>query len=536
MSNWEQKRIGIVKEVTSTSVIVWLDSQLTELDKRIEDKTYHIGQIGTYVLIPIGSSYIIGIIAESKKDDFPTNDTTGFRYLLTVTLIGTIQRGRYEPGVSILPTLDIPVYLLEDKDIRAAFNVFRQYGFSVGKLSLFENERAFLNPNKFFSKHIAILGSSGSGKSHTVSSILQKVVGFPETHIVLLDLHNEYRHAFPDVGQYCELSSLEIPYWMMNFEELREMFIDPADENVSIQTSLFQDLIYASKKEKNARLADVLTIDSPVYFDLIQIRSRLQYLDTERIPGSGGTKDGPHVGKLTRLVARLDTKLNDPRYAFIFRPKLLAETESAVSLLMMLFGLSGATRITIMDLSGVPSDILKTLVALLARLTFDFNFWNPNRSDLPILLVFEEAHNYLSTTGDGSTAARKTVERIAKEGRKYGVSCMIVSQRPSEISETILSQCNNFIILRLLNPTDQSYIRRLVPDSFSGLDAVIGLLRQGEAIIIGDSIAMPQRVQIDPPSPPPQSSDVMFFDKWKKTDKKTDAAEVLERWWNQQRT
>jgi DNA helicase HerA-like ATPase len=168
-------------------------------------------------------------------------------------------------------------------------------------------------------------------------------------------------------------------------------------------------------------------------------------------------------------------------------------------------------------------------------LTFDFNFWNPNRSELPILLVFEEAHNYLSVSAEGSVAARKTVERIAKEGRKYGVSCMIVSQRPAEISETILAQCSNFILLRLLNPNDQAYVRRLVPESFSGLDSTIALLRQGEAIIIGDSIPMPQRVHIDMPDPTPMSSDVLFYDKWKKSDKKTDPHEVLERWWNQQK-
>ena len=173
---------------------------------------------------------------------------------------------------------------------------------------------------------------------------------------------------------------------------------------------------------------------------------------------------------------------------------------------------------------------------IIARATFDFNFWNPKRNELPILLVFEEAHNYLSTTTDGSKAARRTVERIAKEGRKYGVSCMIVSQRPSEISETILSQCNNFIILRLVNPTDQAYISRLVPDSFSGLESAVPLLRQGETVIVGDAIPIPQRVQIDFPQPTPHSVDVRFFDKWKQPGAKTDAAEVMHHWWYQKRT
>ncbi len=202
----------------------------------------------------------------------------------------------------------------------------------------------------------------------------------------------------------------------------------------------------------------------------------------------------------------------------------------------MIFGLDGKSKITIMDMSGIPFDVVNTIVALVARIAFDFNFWNPNRRELPILLVLEEAHNYLSVNSKGSTAARLTVEKIAKEGRKYGVSVMIVSQRPSEISETILSQCNNFVILRLLNPIDQAYIRRLVPETFSGLETVISTLRQGEAIIVGDSAPMPLRIQIDAPNPPPASSDIFFFDKWKHKGAQTNADDVMERWWNQHKT
>ncbi len=533
MSNWDHKRIGTVVEVNATSVEFELDHAKDGLTRRIANKTYYLGQIGTYVLVPVGQSYVIGIVSQAKR----THPIAGDHeiYIVSTTLIGSIRNGKFEPGVSVLPSVNMPVYLLEDRDIRGAFSAFQKFDFSIGFLSMFESERAYLNPNKFFGKHVAVLGSSGSGKSHTVASVLQKVASLPETHVVILDLHNEYRQAFPEEGQYCEIASLELPYWLLNFDEMKEMFIDANDENTSIQMSLLQDLVIASKKDKNSRLSDVLTVDSPVYFDLAYIRGRLQFLDTEKVSGAGGSREGPYYGKLTRLVARIDTKMNDSRYAFMFKPKLFGETESAVSLLMMLFGLTGKSRVTIMDLSGVPSDILKTIVALLARLTFDFNFWNPHRSELPILLVFEEAHNYLAVGAEGSIAARKTVERIAKEGRKYGVSCMIVSQRPAEISETILAQCSNFILLRLLNPNDQAYVKRLVPESFSGLDSTIALLRQGEAIIIGDSIPMPQRVHIDMPDPTPMSSDVLFYDKWKKSERKTDPHEVLERWWNQQK-
>jgi hypothetical protein len=294
--------------------------------------------------------------------------------------------------------------------------------------------------------------------------------------------------------------------------------------------------VYASKKAKNPRLADFITIDSPVFFDINEVRARLQFLDTERVTGGASSKEGPYFGKFTRFLVRLNSKMNDPRYAFIFKPKVCIDSESAKGLLTMIFGLDGKSKITIMDLSGIPFDIVNTVVALIARIAFDFNFWNPNRRELPILLVFEEAHNYLSSTKDGSTAARLTVERIAKEGRKYGVSCMIVSQRPSEISETILSQCNNFVILRLFNPVDLSYIRRLVPETFSGLESAISTLRQGEAIVLGDSTPMPMRVQIDLPNPEPDSSDISFFDKWRQKGAATEAGDVMERWWSQHRS
>jgi len=531
---WEQKKIGLVKEVNSTSVIVAIDAEITSFARKIGDKVYYIGQIGSYVLVPIGKIYVIGMVSEFQKIEAPGGESP--HSIMKVILIGMLKNNKFEAGVSLLPGADSPVYLLEDKDMKVVFSTYRQFDFSPGKLSIFENEPAYLDPNRFFGKHLAVLGSSGAGKSCTVASILQKVVDFPETRILVLDLHNEYKQAFPKGAKYFETAALELPYWLMNFEEIVEMLVDPSDENASIQISLLQDLIYAAKKSANKGLSEVITVDAPVFFDLNEVRSRLQFLDTEKTTVGGAGKEGPYFGKLTRLLVRLTSRMNDPRYAFMFKLRVCLTTDSVKPLLMMIFGLDGKSKITVMDMSGVPFDIVNTVAALLARVTFDFNFWNPHHSDLPMLLVFEEAHNYLSMGEGGSKAARRIVERIAKEGRKYGVSCMIVSQRPSEISETILSQCSNFVILRLLNPTDQAFIRRLVPETFTGLDTAIPMLRQGEAILVGDSIPMPQRVQIDFPNPPPLSSDVQFFDKWKKSGVKTNVSDVMDRWWSQKRS
>ena len=533
---WEQKRIGTVWEITSTEVTAMVDPQITNLTKKIGEKTYTIGQIGSYVIIPAGKVFVIGMVSEFRKTVLQLAEGMAERFTMKIILIGVLKNNKFEAGVSILPTADSIVFLLEDKDIKVVFSAYQQFNFSLGLLSFFENERAYLDPNRFFGKHLAILGSSGSGKSCTVASILQKVVEYPDTRIMVLDLHNEYKQAFPSGAKHFEIAALELPYWLMNFEEMIEMLIDPSDENGSIQVSLLQDLVYAAKKSANQKLSEVITVDSPVYFDLNQVRSKLHFFETERTTLAGVSKEGPYYGKLTRLIVRLTSKMNDPRYAFMFKLRVCETTDSVKPLMMMFFGLDGKSKITIMDMSGVPFDIVNTVAALLARITFDFNFWNPNRADLPLLLVFEEAHNYLSTVEGGSKAARRIVERIAKEGRKYGVSCMVVSQRPSEISETILSQCNNFVILRLPNPTDQSFIRKLVPETFTGLDAAIPMLRQGEAIIVGDSIPMPQRIQIDFPNPPPRSGDVKFFDKWKQAGAKTNVSDVMERWWSQTRS
>lgn len=534
----EQKKIGQVIAVNSGALTVLVDDSIGSLKRDIGGKVYYIGQLGSYVLIPVGKQIVVAMVAELQKADLPVNGDIRQRVQLVVTLVGTVKAGRYERGVSILPPIDAPVFFAEDQDLTAVFSIFQKFGFSIGQLSMFEKERAFLDPNKLFSKHIAVVGSSGSGKSCTVASILQKVATFPDTNVILIDIHNEYHAAFGANANYLPIAELELPYWLMNFEEIQEMFIDERDENASSQITVLKDLIVAGKKGKNPELADFITVDTPAYFDIAEVRARMQFLDTEKVTGmgsAGATKEGPFYGKFTRFLVRLDSKLNDARYEFMFKPRQFVATSSLSDFLQKIFGPGGSAKVTLMDMSGVPFDIVNTVVSLLARVVFDFNFWNPHRRDFPVLLVFEEAHNYLPVTGESTKAARRTVERIAKEGRKYGVSCMIVSQRPSEVSETILSQCSNYVVLRLTNPVDQNYVRKLVPDTFVGLVDVLPSLRQGEALVVGDALPMPLRVQVDFPNPEPESGDIKFFDKWKQSEAKTYIQDVVQRWWKQER-
>ncbi len=518
----ESQRIGTVSAVNSMTISATLDHGSAPAAARM----------GSYVMMVEGETTIVGniiavrrVVADGAADHQPKDS-------IDIQLIGTVTQGRFERSLATYPLVGSALLSARAEDLTSIFSTFQKYKYSPGGIPVLGGQRMYLNPNKFFAKHIALFGSTGSGKSCTTASILQKVSKFENTHIILLDLHGEYGPAFQESGNVIRIDQLELPYWLMNFDELVETFVDENENSANNQIMVLKEAILDSKKGKNLPLKDFLTIDTPVYFDFLDVSARMRSLDTERTLSG---KEGPFYGQFTRFLVRLESKLTDKRYEFIFRPKKFRASDTFVELLTKLLGIDTGKRITIIDLSRVPFDVINVLVSLLGRLIFDFNLWNKARQDFPILAVFEEAHTYLSMIGR-SRSARKTVERIAKEGRKYGVSCMIVSQRPSEISETITAQCNNFIAMRLLNPNDQQYIRKLVPDSLSNLIELLPTLGQGEAYFIGDAVPVPVRVLIDMPTPPPASGDIQYFDKWQNAAVKTEVADVVNNWWKQIRS
>ena len=525
----KESHIGKVKSMTSSSVIIALDDDLFTMERTLNKKKYRVGQIGSFIIMPTGAVDIIGVVSRVYQ-------ATELNREMEAQLIGSVTDGRFQKGIALYPTLGNDVHMTDEEGIASVFASFSQFGFAVGDISGYGSERQYIDPNKFFGKHIAILGSSGSGKSTTVASILQKVQMFENTHVIILDIHNEYAAAFKDYGNLINITELEMPHWFMNFEEMREMFVDENEASAQSQLQMLKDLILNAKKARNPDLQTVITIDSPVFYDLNEVRAKIQFFDTERISTGAGVREGPFFGQFTRFLVRLDSKMSDKRYEFMFKPRKFKDTNALKDILNKLLGIENKKQITVIDLSGVPFDIVNTIVALLARCVFDFNFWNKNKTDFPVLMLFEEAHNYLPQIPTPyNRAARKIVERIAKEGRKYGVCCMIVSQRPSELSETILSQCNNFVILRLTNPNDQNFVKKLVPDAFAGMFDMLPAMRQGEALFIGDATALPTRVQLDFPTPPPNSQDILFYDKWVGTENPTDVSDVVKRWWNQDR-
>jgi len=355
--------------------------------------------------------------------------------------------------------------------------------------------------------------------------------------VVLFDLHGEYASAFPTEADVISGSDIELPYWLMNSEELLGLMVDRSESAAPNQIAKFKELLQEAKDShpENQTLGlDRITIDTPVYFDFEKILNEFRRLDTQMVPGQRGERQGPLFGQFTRLLMRVDSRLNDRRYDLIFHPQTYARSASMEDLFRRLLGegASNKKKIVIIDLSPVPFDVRNSVISLILRCLFDFAYWyrRVNGNSYPIAVFADEAHIYLNDSDSDSRSSRESAERIAKEGRKYGISLTVISQRPREVSATILSQCNSFLCLRISNPDDQSYVRNLLPDSVRGITSMFSTLRRGEGILLGDSVMMPTRIRVDPPNPTPHSEDTSFYTKWNEEPEKIDVAGVLDAW------
>ena len=274
-----------------------------------------------------------------------------------------------------------------------------------------------------------------------------------------------------------------------------------------------------------------------MFFSLDKLVEAVRAKNTEMVQGQKGLKQGDMFGDFDRFLARLESRMNDVRYDFLLKPKVRTNSASLVGMLRDFVGLgSQKAAVTVIDLSSVPFDVRPTVAAQIGRLAFEFNYWNPKYREFPILLMCEEAHAYIPRASDSQFAgSRKSMERIAKEGRKYGVGLAIVSQRPHEVSETVLAQCGTFICLRITNPDDQGYVRSLVPESEGELVSVLAGLGRGEALVLGEAVPLPTRLQFDPPNPTPNSDDVDFYKHWKDGPVDLDVEGIVKRWRSQER-
>jgi DNA helicase HerA-like ATPase len=511
-----------------------------------------IGQPGTFVLISLPSGYLLSMVTgiEMKEERIASPELRQAvssemalidrvsRTLSTVP-VGTVDaEGKFERGTDVLPTVNAPVFAVDDKMINSIYAGYAEGDFSIGRLSLIPSQDAKINLDSFLTRHAAVLGQTGGGKSWAVASLIQRVCKFPQSTVVLFDLHGEYGAAFGDYADVIAATDLELPYWLMNSEELLGLMVDRAESAAPNQIAKFKELLQAAKQndpENQSLGIPKITIDTPVHFSIQEIVDEFRRLDTERPIGSQGKPvNGPLYGQFTRLLMRLDSRMNDGRYDLIFRPKTYLTSASMSDLFRRLLGeKAGARRkVVVIDLSSTPFDVRASVISLIQRCLFDFAYWHRRlKGELfPIAVFADEAHIYLSDNDPSCEAARKSAERIAKEGRKYGISLTVISQRPRELSSTILSQCGSFLCLRISNPDDQAYVRNLLPDSVRGITSMFSTLRRGEAILLGDSVMMPTRIRLQRPDPEPQSDDASFVQAWAADPLELDVDGVLSAW------
>jgi DNA helicase HerA-like ATPase len=528
-------------------------------------------------LIAIIESFLIEV-TEGKEVESQGGNR---KYLIEANPLGIIEDGNFRRGGDsiALPPKEATKASVEDiKAIYSSGSKESKYErFCFAQLSQASKDRIDvpINGNKFFNKHFAIVGSTGSGKSHTTAKVLQNAtkeknadfVGLNNSHIIIFDIHSEYSTAFPDAN-IITIEDLILPYWLLNADELEELFLESGDNNNYNQSSLLRSLITENKILKNPSQNKVY-FDSPLKFDIDEILNCLQNLrketkhseddlniqftkgskefksESEKIQyyfsevftfsptrlknkdnGFGISKGVYCDGSIDKFVSRLNTKINSPRLRqFLFGEK--SKNISFEDTLRQFLGYGyeadnrkkSKSNVTIVDLSGVPFEVLSITVSLISRLLFDYSYYYKKQvgdNDMPLLLVYEEAHKYVPKSDLARyKSSRASIERIAKEGRKYGISLAIISQRPSELSETIFSQCNNFIAMRLTNPDDQNYVKRLLPDTLGAITDILPSLQSGEALLLGEATVMPSIVKIDKCHHEPSSNDIPYLEKWK---------------------
>lgn len=569
--------------------------QVTNLENfKLPDESL---KVGSYIRVTNNDDAILIAIIENFSIGFDNRNER--IYLIEALPLGVLEDGKFIRGGD---TIAIPPRKVEPattQDIRAIYDsITEEKRLKFCTLSTKKEIHVPIDGNKFFNKHVAILGSTGSGKSHTLSKILQTAISSKDgdfslnnSHIIIFDIHSEYKSAFPNAN-FLDINTLKLPYWLLNSDELEEILLDTGERDNYNQSSVFRKLVTINKEIHNEGVKNI-SYDTPIKFSLDEVVNALFNLKNETknsknnelcmidngnysLKPDGGVDANMGVlfesdvekiknyfltrhkffptksqninkglyaeGTLDKFFNRIEEKIRQDRLKFIFDPIL--QYSDFVDVLRDIIGYSDKKKsnITIIDLSDVPFEVLTITVSVISRLIFDYGYFykrqrfeiNPEEvinNDVPILMVYEEAHKYVPNSELTKYRASKiAIERIAKEGRKYGITLMLSSQRPSEISETIFSQCNNFISMRLTNPVDQNYVRKLLPDSLGGIIDILPSLHQGDALLVGDSIVLPSIVTIDRCDPEPSSNDIPYWSLWKEEWKEVKFEAICQKW------
>ena len=521
--------------------------------------------------------HLIGLISQvTRKRLTVGHDDSGEeefseQNLCKVALIGSlldadgVRRNVFRRTLESVPEIDANCFSLEGNDLTEFMRVIsfaevEGNSLVLGKYTLDEHAVAFLNGNKFFQRHAFIGGSTGSGKSWTTAKIIEQVAELKSANAIIFDLHGEYSPLVGDGIEHFKVAGpgdvesgktiadgcLFLPYWLLTYEALVSLFVDRSDQNAPNQTMIIAREVNAAKTRyleagQHQDILDNFTVDSPVPFDLASLLVSLNEINVEQVQGAraGTTKAGEFNGKLSRMISRLENKVSDRRLGFLFQGGAdVLQFDYLNRLANSLLGSnnegdSGTGGVKIIDFSEVPSDVLPLIVSLVARLTFSIQQWTPLEKRHPIALMCDEAHLYIPNRNLADSADEVSIsifERIAKEGRKYGLSLVVISQRPSEVNKTILSQCSNFVAMRLTNSDDQSVIKKLLPDSLGSFSDILPTLDTGEALVVGDASLLPSRIRIDEPINKPNSGTIEFWEEWQSEVDPTRLTTAVENW------
>lgn len=577
--------LGSVASVSGSSVSVRLAKSIASGLSIIEGKTYKIGQVGSFIRIPQGYQDLFGVVSEvgakatpSESDYF--EEETG-RWM-QIQLVGEAVGGAFSRGISQYPNIGDSVHITTETSLARIYGSDELGQIVIGSLSSAESIPAKVSLNELVTRHSAVLGSTGSGKSTTTASLLRSICDgsdstsdFPSARIIMLDIHGEYSEALSDIAKVYSVDprpnekQLFVPYWALSSTDLLDFVTGGVEE---ARETAFTDKIFDLKMKAHNQHKfpgveqNSITVDTPLPFSLKELWYDL--IDFEVKTFEGPNRDQPakvddgdvdalilpkykphamgaqgpflntHAIGIRRQLNLVRARLLDRRYNFLlhpggWEPDVGGATENDLDSLLEGW-LGNEKPITILDLSGVPSMVLELLVGSILKIVYESLFWSREKSEgginRPLLVVMEEAHRYLSS--DQNSLASETVQKIAKEGRKYGVGAMVVSQRPSEVNETILSQCGTIFALRLSNPSDRTRVKGILPDGLVSLLDVLPVLRTGEAIVMGEAAKLPMRCRVSLPREKhrPKSSDPDVAAQWRLAKKDESYDRVVASW------
>jgi len=509
--------IGVILDIAGSSSAIALDLQrLHECSEDLDPSVALAGQVGSQIKIRVGRGWLLASVRTQRQD---TKVEGGI--LASIDFLGEGDEEKltgkihgFRRGVTRYPIPGALVYPATSNDLRQIYASDGRSSVQIGTVFPTRDIRAGLYIDALLGKHFALLGSTGTGKSTSAALILHKICeSAPQGHIVMIDPHGEYAAAFRNTGLIFDTSNLQLPYWLMNFEEHCEVLLTSRGEARQIDADILAKcLLQARMKNRLAEGMGKITVDSPIPYLLSDLSNILQ---NEMGKLDKGTNSIPYM----RIKTKLDELKGDPRYQFMFSGVLVGDTMA--EFIAKVFRLPASDKpISIIDVSGVPSEVTSTVVAVLGRMIFDFAIWARDEETRPVLLVCEEAHRYVPNerNADGSSVGR-ILSRIAKEGRKYGVSLGLITQRPSDLAEGVLSQCGTIISMRLNNDRDQAFVKAAMPEGARGFLDSIPALRNRECIICGEGVSIPIRVAFDDldEAKRPASADPSISELWRQS-------------------